>query len=91
MAAVKIDQDSLVDNREKQVEFTAKIDSDDCDFAVKYAVLRETSGDEPDNDALELFERFRDEILDVFAELADLSPTANLVIVDEDDLESGTG
>lgn len=30
-----IDQDSLIDNdREKQVEFTADIDSDDRDFAV---------------------------------------------------------
>ena len=39
-----IDQDSLLDNdREKQVEFTADIDSDDRDFAVKYAVLREVS------------------------------------------------
>jgi len=83
-----IDQDSLVDNdREKQVEFTAEIDSDDRDFAVKYAVLREVSGDEPDNDALELFERFSDEILDICADLAELRPTANLITVKESDLE----
>lgn len=85
---LKIDQDSLVDNdREKQVEFTAEIDSDDRDFAVKYAVLREFSGDEPDNDALELFERFSGEILEVCAELAERRPTASLVTVLEDDLE----
>jgi len=83
-----IDQDSLVDNdREKQVEFIADIDSDDRDFAVKYAVLREVSGDEPDNDALELFERFSDEILDICADIAALRPTASLITVTESDLE----
>jgi hypothetical protein len=83
-----IDQDSLVDNEsEKQVEFTAEIDSDDRNFAVKYAVLREVSGDEPDNDALELFERFSDEIFDICADLAELRPTANLITVTKSDLE----
>jgi len=54
---------------------------------VKYAVLREVSGDEPDNDALELFERFSDEILDICADLAELRPTVNLITVTESDLE----
>jgi len=83
-----IDQDSLMDNdREKQVEFSAEVDGDDRDFAVKYAVLREVSGDEPDNDALELFERFSDEILDICADLAELQPAATVITVKESDLE----
>lgn len=83
-----IDQDSLVDNdREKQVEFTAEIDSNDRNFAVKYAVLREVSGDEADNDALELFERFSYEILDICADIAELRPTASLLTVAKSDLE----
>ena len=58
-SSLVIDQNSLTDNdRERQVEFTAEIDGDDRDFAVKYAVLKDLSGDEPEDDALELFERF---------------------------------
>jgi hypothetical protein len=87
-SALKIDQDSLVDNdRERQVEFTAKLDGDDRDFAVKYAVLKELSGDEPENDALELFERFSDEIVDVCVEAAVTRPSASLVVISEGDLE----
>ena len=83
-----IDQASLTDNdRQKQVEFTGEIDGDDRDFAVKYAVLKELSGDEPEDDALELFERFSDEIVDVCAEMATAKPNAALIVVDEDDLE----
>ena len=83
-----IDQASLTDNdRQKQVEFTGEIDGDDRDFAVKYAVLKELSGDEPEDDALELFERFSDEIVDVCAEMAAAKPNAALIVVDEDDLE----
>jgi hypothetical protein len=85
---LKIDQDSLTDNdRERQVEFTAEIDGDDRDFAVKYAVLKELSGDEPENDALELFERFSDEIVDVCVEVAAQRPTASLIVIAEGDLE----
>ena len=86
--ALKIDQDSLVDNeRERQIEFTAEVDGDDRDFAVKYAVLKELSGDDPEDDALDLFERFGDEIMDVCAEMAAQRTTASLVVVTEGDLE----
>ncbi|KQN28321.1 MULTISPECIES: DUF1488 family protein [unclassified Sphingomonas] len=85
---ITVDQASLTDNDvAQQVEFTAEIDGDERDFAVKYAVLRELSGDEPENDALELFERFSDEILDVCADVADQRPNANVVMIDDDDLE----
>lgn len=85
---ITIDHDSLIDNdRERQVEFTAEVAGDDRDFAVKYEVLKELSGDEPENDALELFERFSDEILDACAEAAERRSTADLVVVTETDLE----
>ncbi len=87
-SSLVIDQNSLTDNdRERQVEFTAEIDGDDRDFAVKYAVLKELSGDEPEDDALELFERFSDEIIDVCTEAAMKKPSASLVVIDEGDLE----
>ncbi len=83
-----IDQASLTDNDiARQIEFTAELDGDERDFAVKYAVLKELSGDEPDADALELFERFGDEIADVCVDAALQRPSANVVIIDEGDLE----
>jgi hypothetical protein len=85
---LQIDQASLTDNDvARQIEFAGEIDGDEHDFAVKYAVLKELSGDEPENDALELFERFSDEILDVCVDVAMKRPGASMVIVDEDDLE----
>ncbi|ATY31130.1 hypothetical protein CVN68_03305 [Sphingomonas psychrotolerans] len=85
---LEIDQASVTDNDlTRQVEFTAELDGDEREFAVKYAVLKELSGDEPDEDALELFERFSDEIADICAEAALQRPSASVVIVDENDLE----
>ena len=85
---LEIDQASLTDNDiARQVEFTAELDGDERDFAVKYSVLKELSGDEPDGDALELFERFSDEIADVCVDAALQRPSASVVVVDEGDLE----
>lgn len=83
-----IDHDSLIDNdRERQVEFTAEVDGEDRDFAVKYAVLKELSGDEPEDDALELFQRFSDEIVDVCVEAAARQQAASLIVIAANDLE----
>ena len=85
---LEIDQASLTDNdMERQIEFTAEIDGEERDFAVKYAVLTELSGDEPEDDALEIFERFSDEIADFCLELASQRPSAKLVVLDQGDLE----
>ena len=85
---LEIDQASLIDNdTARQVEFTAELDGDERDFAVKYSVLKELSGDEPDGDALEVFERFSDEIVDVCVDAALQRPSATVVVVDEGDLE----
>jgi hypothetical protein len=85
---LEIDQASITDNDvARQVEFTAEIDGDDRDFAVKYSVLKELSGDEPEDDALELFERFNDEIVDMCADAAARQATADVVTIDESDFE----
>ena len=85
---LEIDQASVTDNDvARQVEFTAEVDGDDRDFAVKYAVLKELSGDEPEDDALEMFERFSDELVDICAEAAIERPSADVIIIDEGDLE----
>jgi hypothetical protein len=85
---LEIDQASVTDDDvARQVEFTAEIDGDERDFAVRYSVLKELSGDEPDDDALELFERFSDEILEICAEAAAQQPSATVVTIDENDLD----
>lgn len=87
-STIEIDQASVTDNEvTRQIEFTAEVDGDERDFAVKYAVLKELSGDEPEDDALEIFERYSDEIVDICAEAALQRPTASVVVVDEGDLE----
>lgn len=84
----EIDQASVMDNdAARQVEFTAEIDGDERDFVVKYGVLKELSGDEPEDDALELFERFNDEIVEMCVDAAGRHPTANVVTIDESDME----
>lgn len=86
--SLETDQASITDNEvTRQVEFTADIDGDERDFAVKYAVLKELGGDEPDGDALEIFERFSDEIADICADPAEKRPSASVIFVDADDLE----
>jgi hypothetical protein len=85
---LEIDQDSIMNNDvARQVEFTGEIDGEEREFAVRYAVLKELSGDEPEEDALEMFERFSDEIADICVEAAAQRPSANVVVVDEGDLE----
>lgn len=85
---LEIDQASVTDNEvARQVEFTAEIDGDERDFAVKYEVLTELSGDEPEDDALELFERFSDEIIDACAQAAAQDASSNVITIGKDDLE----
>ena len=81
---LEIDQASVVDNDiQKQIEF----DGDEYEFAVKYAVLKELSGDEPEDDGIELFNRFNDDIVDACLAAIERKPNATTIIVDEDDLE----
>ncbi len=85
---LEIDQASVTDNDvSRQIEFSAEIDGEEREFAVKYGVLKELSGDDPQDYALELFERFSDEILEVCADVADRQQSVDVVTIDEGDLE----
>jgi hypothetical protein len=91
MAADKLDIDiaSIQDNpAERQVEFAGEVDADEVQFAVQYDVLEALSGDRPDeDDAIEMFNRFSDEIAEAgLAALARSSDQA-LVVISENDLE----
>ncbi|WBH17236.1 DUF1488 family protein [Sphingomonas radiodurans] len=90
MAASQLDIDdsTLLDNIEaEQVEFTGEVDAEDVDFVVQYDLLEALSGDRPDGDAIDMFNRFVDPITDAalaaFARNSDATP----VIVSENDLE----
>ncbi|WP_022687296.1 DUF1488 family protein [Sphingomonas phyllosphaerae] len=85
---LEIDNSTLLDNiDERQVEFSAEADGDDYEFAVQYDVLEALSGDAPDGDALDTFNRFSDTIID--AALSALARNADAVpiVVSESDLE----
>ncbi|WP_380779520.1 hypothetical protein [Sphingomonas sp. R86520] len=85
---LEIDQSSIVDNDiQKQIEFLGEFDGDEYEFAVKYAVLKELSGDEPEDDGIELFNRFNDDIIDACLAALERKPSATTIVVDEDDLE----
>lgn len=90
MAADKmeIDQSTLLDNvHEQLVEFSAEVDGDEYEFAVQYAVLEALSGDAPEDDAIDMFNRFSDTIADAgLVALARNSDPA-LIVISEADLE----
>jgi hypothetical protein len=85
---LKIDHASVEDNDVAgQIEFTGELHDDEYEFAVRYAVLKELSGDEPEDDAVELFERFSDEIIDICVDMATKGPATGVIVVTEADLE----
>ncbi len=85
---LEIDDASVEDNvNEKQVEFTGEVDGDEFAFAVQYDVLEALSGDAPEDDAIEMFNRFSDAIAEAgLAALARNSDPA-LIVISENDLE----
>jgi hypothetical protein len=90
MAADRMDVDfsTIVDNPdERLVEFNGEVDGDEYEFAVQYAVLEALSGDAPDDDAVELFNRFSDAIAEagLVALARNSDPTP--VVISENDLE----
>ncbi|KQS03788.1 hypothetical protein ASG11_05625 [Sphingomonas sp. Leaf357] len=90
MAADKmdIDQATILDNvEERMVEFSAEVDGEDYDFGVQYSVLKALSGDEPEDDAVQMFNMFSDEIAEAgLAALARDSDPA-MIVISENDLE----
>ena len=85
---MEIDLSTLLDNVDEQlVEFTAEVDGDDYEFAVQYAVLEALSGDAPEDDAVDMFNRFSDTIAEAgLVALARNSDQA-LIVISENDLE----
>ena len=83
-----IDNSSILDNvDERQVEFTGEVDGDEFQFAVQYDLLEALSGDAPDDDAVETFNRFVDPISDAaLAALANGRDTG-FIVVSENDVE----
>ena len=85
---LKIDHASIEDNDVAgQIEFVGELDDEEYEFAVRYAVLKELSGDEPEGDAVELFERFSDEIVDICADMVTKGGATGVIVVTEADLE----
>ena len=63
--ALTVVKGTLEDNvGDRQVEFVGEIDGEEYQFAVQYDVLEALSGDVPEGDAVELFERYSDDILE---------------------------
>ncbi|USU08071.1 DUF1488 family protein [Sphingomonadaceae bacterium OTU29MARTA1] len=91
MAADKLDIDiaSVQDNpTERQVEFSGEVDADEVQFAVQYDVLEALSGDAPeDDDAIEMFNRFSDEIAEAGLSALARNPDQTVVVISENDLE----
>ena len=90
MAASQIDIDdsTLLDNIDaEQVEFSAEVDGDDFEFVVQYDLLEALSGDRPDGDAIDQFNRFVDSISEAALAALARNSDATPIIVSENDLE----
>nr|WP_295667756.1 hypothetical protein [Sphingomonas sp.] len=90
MAAAKmdIDQSTIVDNAEERlVEFSAEVDGEDYDFGVQYSVLKALSGDDPEDEAVQMFNMFSDEIADAGLVALARDSDPSLIVISENDLE----
>lgn len=85
---IEIDDSSLLDNIDaEQVEFSAEVDGDDFEFVVQYDLLEALSGDRPDGDAIDQFNRFVDSISEAALAALARNSDATPIIVSENDLE----
>ena len=85
---IEIDDSTLLDNIDaEQVEFSAEVDGDDFEFVVQYDLLEALSGDRPDGDAIDQFNRFVDSISDAALAALARNSDATPIIVSENDLE----
>jgi hypothetical protein len=90
MAADKMDIDmsTVLDNvHEELVEFSAEVDGDEYEFGVQYAVLEALSGDAPDDDAVDMFNRFSDAIAEAGLVALARNSGSTMMIISENDLE----
>ncbi|KTW16935.1 DUF1488 family protein [Sphingomonas sanguinis] len=72
---------------DRQVEFVGELDGEEYQFAAQYDLLEALSGDVPDGDAVELFERYSDDILEAAQTALARDMTQSLVVVSENDLD----
>ncbi len=85
---LEIDTATVLDNIDAElVEFTGEVDGDDYEFAVQYDLLEALSGDRPDGDAVDMLNRFIDQVTDAALSALSRNSDANPIIVSESDLE----
>lgn len=83
-----IDNASVLDNLdEQQIEFSGEVDHDEYQFAVQYDLLEALSGDAPDGDVVDTFNRFLDPITDAALSALARDRDQAIIIVSENDLE----
>ncbi|MDH7972829.1 DUF1488 family protein [Sphingomonas sp. AR_OL41] len=90
MAADRLDIDTstITDNPEERlVEFNGEVDSEEYEFAVQYAVLEALSGDAPEDDAVDQFNRFSDAIAEAGLVALARNSDASPILISENDLE----
>ncbi len=86
--ALTVIKDTVEDNvADRQVEFVGEMEGEEYQFAVQYDLLEALSGDVPDGDAIEMFERYSDDILDAALTALGRDMEQSLVVVSENDLD----
>ncbi|MCT8002181.1 DUF1488 family protein [Sphingomonas sanguinis] len=86
--ALTVIKDTVEDNvSERQVEFVGEVEGEEYQFAVQYDLLEALSGDVPDGDAVELFERYSDDILEAALTALGRNMEQTLIVVSENDLD----
>ena len=72
---------------DRQVEFVGELDGEEYQFAVQYDLLEALSGDVPYGDAVDLFDRYSDDILDAALSALGRDMEQAVVVVSENDLD----
>lgn len=85
---LEIDNASILDNvDERQVEFDGMVDDEEYQFVVQYSVLEALSGDAPEGDAVDIFNRFADPVSDAALSALARDTDQPVIVVSENDLE----
>lgn len=85
---VTIDLNTLLDDVDaRHVEFDGEASGETYSFALQYDVLEALSGDAPDDEAVQLFQRHVDEIADFAATALARDPDQAVVVISENDME----
>lgn len=86
--ALTVIKDTVEDNvADRQVEFVGEMEGEEYQFAVQYDLLEALSGDVPDGDAIEMFDRYAEDILEAALTALGRDMEQSLVVVSENDLD----